>query len=420
VTTPRATFLTRIALVGGFAVAVRTAFVLVVTRNVGLGIDSVWYMLVGGQIANGDGYISPGAFLAEGVRVPTAGWPPGYPALLAAVTWVAQSTPTTFRVAGALAGAGCAVLIGLVARRIAGDRAALLAVALATVHPLLMAVDGAVMSETLYMPLTVVALLLAFRALSTPTPLRWAALGAVLGMAVLTRVDALVLTPVLVAATALATDACWRRRAGLSLVALAAVAAVTLPWVVRNDRAIGQPVLSSNSGPTWAGANCTATYFTRRIGHWVDSCIAPQGRLTEAEWSRRNQEQGVEFARHHRKRVPKVVGVRVLRVWGLWDPIEQARYEAIESRQFGWQVAGWAYYLVLAVVAVPSAVALVRRRARIAAPLAAVLLAVTLTAVVSHGNQRFRLGAEPVLVALAAATLTGLPRRLRRGGTVPT
>ena len=111
-----------------------------------------------------------------------------------------------------------------------------------------------------------------------------------------------------------------------------------------------------------------------------------------------------------------MASVRALHVWGLYDPVRQSRAEAVESRQEDWQVVGWAYWIVLLPFAVAGGVFL-RRRAVDLAPMLAVIAGVTLLAVLSWGNQRFRLPAEPVVLVLAAvgleAAVVALARRRR-------
>ena len=71
-------------------------------------------------------------------------------------------------------GAATVALIGLLARRVAGDRAGLVAAAIAAVYPPLWMLDASLRSESLYAPLIALVLLLAYRlrdlTLSDPTP----------------------------------------------------------------------------------------------------------------------------------------------------------------------------------------------------------------------------------------------------------
>src|ERR687894_349426 len=94
--------------------------------------------------------------------------------------------PTSFR--GRLA---------LIARRLAGDRAGLAAAAIAAVYPILIAADGAPMSEALYGLLVATGLLLALRLHERGDLLSAAGLGAAIGIAALTRSEALGLIPLL-------------------------------------------------------------------------------------------------------------------------------------------------------------------------------------------------------------------------------
>ena len=64
-------------------------------------------------------------------------------------------------------------------------------------------------------------------------------------------------------------------------------------------------------------------------------------------------------------------------------------------------MVGHRMYLVLGVFAVAGIVMLLRRRQQVW-PLIAPLLLITVMAVVSYGNQRFRATAEPAIVVLAA------------------
>ena len=55
-------------------------------------------------------------------------------------------------------------LTGLIGRRIAGPRVGLLAAALAAISPILIAADGSMMAETVFVPLALGTMLLALHA----------------------------------------------------------------------------------------------------------------------------------------------------------------------------------------------------------------------------------------------------------------
>jgi hypothetical protein len=164
-----------------------------------------------------------------------------------------------------------------------------------------------------------------------------------------------------------------------------------------------------------AGANCPATYYGDELGGWAFECISAEARTPDNEvaYSDEILDRGIAYARDHAGRVPVVLGARVLRLWGAWDPTVLAEREAVESRRYGWQLAGWAFSSATIVAAVAGLLALRRRRLALAT-LVAPLLAVTGTALLTLGNQRFRAPAEPVLAVLAAWAVVQL--RDRRSG----
>src|SRR4029078_10552721 len=82
-------------------------------------------------------------------------------------------------------------------RRLAGERAGLIAGALAAVSPTLIPADGALMSETLYGLLTAACLLAAYWLYDKPGLGRGAVLGVLVALAALTRGEALLLLPLL-------------------------------------------------------------------------------------------------------------------------------------------------------------------------------------------------------------------------------
>jgi hypothetical protein len=72
-------------------------------------------------------------------------------------------------------------------------------------------------------------------------------------------------------------------------------------------------------------------------------------------------------------------------------------------------------YWALLVFAVVGVISVWRRRRGLLWPLAATALAVCATTVVTYGNQRFRTGAEPALLVLAATgAVSALGRILGR------
>jgi 4-amino-4-deoxy-L-arabinose transferase-like glycosyltransferase len=411
-----------LALIAAGGLAIRAAYVLVIMPRVELGPDAIWYALQASTIADGKGYLDPARYFGSGVSVATASFPPLWPSVLAVVNKIGADSERAYELTGAVVGTGTVVLTGLLGRRVLSPKAGLVAAALVAASPFLVAADGSLMSDSLFVLLITAAVLLAYAALDNPTPARWLLLGAVLGVAALARSDALVLAPLLIGAVAWRVRAAsWPRRITFALLAVAVMVVVLVPWTIRNINAFDDTVvLSNNSGSLLEGANCSATYAGKELGRWDHGCLRFVGQpgLSEAESARKARDHGIRYARDHLSRLPLVASVRALRVWGLYDPIRQSRDEAVESRHEGWQVLGWAYSVVLLPFGVSGGL-LLRRRGQDLAPILAVVAGVTLLAVLSWGNQRFRLPAEPVVLVLAAAGLqaatAALARRRRSG-----
>lgn len=407
-----------IVLVG---IAIRVVYVQVVAAHSVPFQDSLWYFDQAANIRRGVGYVdigrqygaSNGHRFAAGLR-PTAFWPPGYPTFLAGVQRVFGDSFHTSRIAGAATGGATIAFTGLLGRQIAGRAVGLLAALLAAASPLLIAVDGSAMSETLYVPLVLLALLLAQRARATRTALSWCALGATIGIATLVRQDALLLVVLaVIAAAVLAHDRLSHLlpRVGLGL---GVTALVITPWLARNAVAIGQPVISTGSASSAiAGANCAQTYRGDQLGSWAGACadFSLGYHLSEARFSNKMRDDGISYALAHASRWPTVATARVARVWGLWNPVDQASREKAESRVARWQELMWPVSLAMLVFGLVGLRVLARRGRPIAMLVAPVAMTTT-TALLTYGNTRFRAPAECALAIGAAAAILALARRL--------
>jgi uncharacterized membrane protein YkvI len=100
--------------------------------------------------------------------------------------------------------------------------------------------------------------------------------------------------------------------------------------------------------------------------------------------------------------VPLVVATRIARGFGLWNPSSNAALEADETRDEDWQVFAWGYALVTLLVAIPGLVLLARRDVRRMLALVAMIGGTIVVLVLSWGNPRFRLPADPALAVAAA------------------
>jgi 4-amino-4-deoxy-L-arabinose transferase-like glycosyltransferase len=404
---------------------VRVAYVLGVEPVVRRPSDGDWYHLVANGIADGRGYVHP--YLPG--DVPTADFPPVLPLLLAPASWLGFDSVRAHQLVLCVVGTATVVAIGLLGRRLGGARVGVLAAALAAVYPPLWQLDGAVMAETPYL-LVVVVLLMATLALSeSPSVRRFAVVGALCGLVVLTRSDGAVLAPLLVVPAAVAV---WRtpsrggpRRALVGLgAAVGAALLVLTPWTVRTLVAMDALVLGgNNSGGALAGSYCDRTFSGAGVGLWDLACIAEANDRDPTERDETDRAaylrgEAVDYARDHVDELPGVVAIRVARVWGLYPTEAQLRYEGSESRSYDVNVLAHRCFLVMAPLAVAGVVVARRRGVRVW-PLLVGVAAVFATAAATYGNQRFRAVVEPSVVVFAAFALVAaadaLGRRSPRG-----
>lgn len=417
----RHAFALRLAALTALALVGRVVFALVAGYEAeGTLSDSLNYHLLGENLAQGRGYIRAFDWAISGVRVPTAEFPPVLPLVIAGLHLLGIDTVQGQEVALAAVGAATVALVGLLAREIAGARVGLVAAALAAAYPMLVLPDATLQAEGVYGLLVNAVLLLVVRWRASRSPRDWLAVGGLVGLATLTRSEAFLLVPLVVAPLALRRG----MRDALRPVALAGLGllAVVAPWTVRNAVELDHLIpLSNNRGTLLAGANCDRSWQGDRRGLWSFECTldVPSTGRDEVARTGRYVDAGTTYVREHVGELPGVAAVRVLRTFGLWAPGQQLDEEAREGRSEAGLRAGYSAYLLLAAAAVVGSVVGLRSRLPVA-PLFGTIVLVVLTAAVSYGNQRFRMAAEPSIVVLAALGLTAawsqLTGRGRDGG----
>lgn len=379
--------------------------------------DEAFYYHASNLIAQGHGYPEPFLVLFYGRFVPTAVHPPLWSAVLSIVslftapgTGAGSLTGTVadlHRGVTSLCGATVVVLVGLLGRRIGDWRVGLGAAALAALYPHFIVSDGDLLSEPLYGVLVGGLLLLSYQFTDRLTGRRAFVLGVVVGLAALTREEALWFIPVLLVPLAWKAG---RNRLRLSILAVLGAVVVIAPWTVRNYVAFDQFVPVANSGAVIAGANNHCAYYGRHIGSWQGECarIPHQTNLTpEVYLSSRQTSEGLAYARRHAARAVLVAAIRLLRVWGLYEP----GYESLGAPTFA--AVGTGIYYVVLIAAVGGFIALRRRRRRILILLAPVIVT-SLAAVLGDGLDRLRYDAELPLIAVAAWFFVLLFGRARR------
>jgi len=398
----------------------------VTRRDPGNG-DPFYYHAQANMLADRIGFGEPIQWLTEGRFVPTAIHPPLFTLWLAPASLVGARGYLSHKTMAAVAGVLVVVVVALLARRLAGDRAGLLAGAAVAIYPNLFIIDGTLWPEGLYTAIVGFALLMAYAWRDEPTTRRAALLGAAVGLAVLTRGEALLLLPLLclpLVVSARGSGVAWVRH---GLVMGAVAAGLTVPWMVRNLMQFENTVtISTNSEEVLFYANCEDTYDGPLIGYWSFNCqervraereanglpADPPGDESEraAGWG----ELGREFATENRDRWPAVAVARLTRAWDLQHSETTARALQFEGRPYDWSKRGlWVYWLMLG----PGLAGLViLRRRRVAIwPLLSMVVMVSVTAVGVYGHVRFRTVGDLVVILGAAVALDALLSWRTRG-----
>ena len=417
--------------------ALRVLFALTVYGNELPAGDGAYYHEQANAVSEGEGFIDP--LVWPEATYDAAHHPPMYTIYLAAGSVVGLDTPAAHRVLSCLAGAVGILLVGLLGRRLAGPRAGLIAAGLTAVYPNLWLNDTLVLSESLYAPLVAGTLLLAYGFLDAPTWRRAAALGALLGIVVLTRAEAANLVLFLVLPLVIvAVGRDWKR--GLALLASTGVAMVVVvsPWVVYNLARFERPVyISLGAAGVVPSANCDETYSGSLLGYWSARCTFadpaavselfkpnPSGdRLAaqadalldghdESVLAEENLERGLDYVRAHKGRAPVVALARVGRMWDVYRPAQAVQLNAaIEDRHEGATVLGLVMYYELLVLGAAGLVVLWRRGVSII-PFVSMAILVTFTALVAIGLNRYRVPVEVGLVVLAGVAVDAALDRL--------
>jgi 4-amino-4-deoxy-L-arabinose transferase-like glycosyltransferase len=409
-------FRTQLLLVCALGFVVRVLYLLLVTRDDRLWGDAYAYYWSGRLLAEGHGFIRPLPYVELHQVVHSPDRPPGYFlflafwSLLGIKSWLAQ------RFFSLCMGVGTIALAGMLGKQVAGKRVGLVAAFVAALYPNFWLHDGMGMSETQTIFTVTLCLLLAYRYWKEPSWRRALWLGLAGGVGALTHPDtALILALLGLGVVLLSGGQAWRRRIGHFAIVGAAGVLVISPWVVRNLVQFEEPVyLSTGLDITMAVTNCNETYHGRFRAYWYMPCATrhtpPEGDLSEEAVYWRHL--AFDYMADHKSEVPGVVVARIGRMWGLYRPFQQVDLERIEGHRtwVSWLGLGWFY--VLAPAAIAGLVVLRRRRVPVL-PLLAPVITVTVSAMLTFGNTRYRAPAEVTLAIGAAVAFVALWERWR-------
>jgi 4-amino-4-deoxy-L-arabinose transferase-like glycosyltransferase len=408
------------------AFAVRLAYVAVHEYDASM-TDASWYLNGANLLADGRGFIDPLAYMRDGVSIPGALHPPGYTVVMAIPSLFGITGTFGHQIWSSMIGTATVLVVALLARRLAGPRAGLLAAAVAALYPWFWLHDSTLMSENLAMLLAAILLLLSYRFWDRPTTWGAMLIGLTLGIAVLTRSESLSLLVFLaLPLVAFRRNQPWRRRLGWYATIAGSTVLTLAPWVSYNLSRFDEPVYVSISENTLLLGNCRDVYKGPLIGSWSIGCVlavtCPDREHPDVEdciWRRDPQHDLSHLALDLRRaalrnigdnieRMPAVVAAREGRTWSFFRPNDQILLDSYYT-QFDRSVLRWAlvsyYGMVLGCIA---GVIVLRRRHIPVFPLLAFALSVALAVAVAFGETRYRAVAEVPLVLGAAIGLDAL------------
>ena len=397
------------------ALAGRVVYVLTLAERDPTGGDPFYYHVQANLLADGKGFSEPFTWTVHGRLIPTAVHPPLFSLVLAVSSVFGGTEWFAHKLVACVVGTGTVVLVGLVGRRVAGATAGVVAAVLAAGYPNLWVVDGIVMPESLFGFTIALVVLLAYRYSSKPGPLIAAAIGIAIGSAALVRGEAVFLVVLLgVPLTLWVRDTSWKARLRRLAALVAGMALTIAPWTIRNLTSFERPVLLSvNVDEVTRNANCHDTYYGQFVGFWSYGCYGATPPGDESERGEEYRRRGRKYISSHLDRVPYVVGVRLGRIFDVYQPSENLLFGQIEGRDRRVSRAGQIMFWAMLLPASIGVIALRRRRVPLV-PLVSMIALATATAVFAYGAIRFRMPAEIAIVILAAVGIDACPRLLRR------
>lgn len=384
----------------------------VIERFVGLGapiahedgLDQLDYELLAWRLADGRGYT-----LEDGQ--PTARRTPGTPLLLAPVYALCGRSPLAARLWFAvLSAATCAVAAWLVERS-CGRGTALVAAALLAVNPGAFYYTLHIWSEAPYGFFVALGTLLSIEAWRREgRGVGLAALaGACWGVALLIRPQVVFCLPLVVLSLWwLPLAARWRAVRQLAVQG-AVVAAMVLPWVVRNAVVMGKPCLATVVGPMtfWGAHNEVSLTDPQWRGRWdipdhlVSDELRQADEITKGEMA---TDQAWASLRTHADQIPILLAAKL---YWLVTPFEPTTNRGVYwSFALAWIVTGPLFVIGLR--------ELVRRDPALAVQILCHAGGVVLGTLLFYGAARFRHAIEPLLMASAAVGLVWCLERFRQ------
>lgn len=382
-----------------------------------MGGDSLLHYVQARLLAQGNGYASPIFYIQTGKITPGGAKPPIYTTFLAFFELIGIHSLTFQRVASAAVGALGIYLLGLVAWKIAGKRAGIIAAVLASAYPMMWINDGELKNDGFIVPFVALVMLAAYRLRDDPRPRSAALFGAAVGVSALTRSETLLLIVLVgVPLCFWLPKLSMNVRLKLFTVALVSTMAIVMPWIVRNLVSFEHPAfMSVGTGSVLLNGSCDDTYYGDSLGTLSFKCFdgvygpllvkasEPNSPIRdESDLDATFMSVARPYIENHADRLPVVMVARVGRMFEFYKPFDNVRYNSSIEDRGTWQpwAALYFYWAMLPFGLI--GVVKLRRSGVALSPLLGPIVGVTITAAITFGIARYRAQSDAALVILAA------------------
>lgn len=378
--------------------------------------DAGYYHLQANFVGDGRGFPEP--FLASidpPIDAPGGSHPPAYVVYLAGFSAFGADSATQHLLASCLLGAATVVAIGLLGRRLASERAGLIAAALGAIYANFWLNDVGLMSESMYALVITLMLWAAYNVWEKPSNRNAIVFGVAAAACALTRAEGILFVPLILLPGAFRGPGRSLRDRTLPLLAGSTACVIVIaPWAIYNLTRFEEPtLLSVGSGFTLVLGSCDQTYDldSQVAGLWTFACD-PDGGIP-GEWDqsvveRQARSRGLHYIRGHLDEYPRMVGIRFLRALDAYSPSGNVAYNSLLEDRDPWlRWTGTIQYFVMLPFAAWGMVVLHRRRVSLW-PVLSTLVALFLTMLLSFGLTRFRTPWDVAVVLLAGIAVDAL------------
>jgi 4-amino-4-deoxy-L-arabinose transferase-like glycosyltransferase len=382
--------------------------------------DAAWYFARAIGIVEGRGYVEGG--------LPTAYWPVGYPAFLAALFSVFGPHIIVGQLANVLLGLGVLVLIVRISDLMFADRAAgHLAALLFAVYPNQIAYTAGLVTETAFAFLFMLAIYVFVRGPGMATA---AISGLIMGLATLTKTQTVFFPAFLIGVYVLQMRTARALLDGMRLGAVMYIALVLVltPWALRNYNVLGVFTVSTNGGLALVAGNSP-----NATGDYIPDSAMPEGLVPSVADQVEIDRRAKAYAWNWIKENPdRFLALMPRKVWRLWAPDGEGewwfqggykRYGEFVSLFRGVRIVNQAFYAVL-ILCFAASFATLWRRGKLSSSWISLgfvfALYTTALSAVFSGQSRYHHPVMPWIVMYAAWQLLEWlrARRLRPQGAV--